>query len=153
MNQHLRPRIQMKIPNITNRQNIHKKLSSIKYRSCRLEWKIWAIRLWTRLEIFLHYTKFIAHPSVAEMIASHYDYGKIRFNEFMKGLDTEECSFYQPIKNNKTDFFQQNAGDSRGKTLKEDCHLFSIRFSYPASLENVTWWNFFSMRISLFLLH
>ena len=56
------------------------------------------------------------------MIASHYDYGKTRFNEFMKGLDTEACSFYQPIKKNKTDFFKQtpdpNAGDSKEKNLK-----------------------------------
>jgi hypothetical protein len=41
-------------------------------------------------------TKIIAHPSVAEMVASHYDNGKTRFNEFLKGLDTDECSFYQP---------------------------------------------------------
>jgi hypothetical protein len=43
-------------------------------------------------------TKMIAHPSVAEMVASHYDNGKTRFNEFLKGLDTDECSFYQPSK-------------------------------------------------------
>jgi hypothetical protein len=41
-------------------------------------------------------TKIIAHPSVAEMVASHYDNGKTQFNEFLKGLDTNECSFYQP---------------------------------------------------------
>ena len=41
-------------------------------------------------------TKIIAHPSVAEMVASHYDNGKTRFNEFLKGLDTDESSFYQP---------------------------------------------------------
>jgi hypothetical protein len=41
-------------------------------------------------------TKIIANPSVAEMVASHYDNGKTRFNEFLKGLDTNECSFYQP---------------------------------------------------------
>jgi hypothetical protein len=43
-------------------------------------------------------TKMIAHPSVAEMVTSHYDNGKTRFNEFLKGLDTDECSFYQPSK-------------------------------------------------------
>ena len=32
----------------------------------------------------------IAHPSVAEMVASQYDNGKTRFNEFLKGLDTDE---------------------------------------------------------------
>jgi len=66
------------------------------------------------------------------MVASHYDNGKTRFNEFLKGLDTEECSFYQAIKKNKTDFFQQkpepNAGDSKQKTLKYDCRLFSTLF-------------------------
>ena len=41
-------------------------------------------------------TNIIAHPSVAEMVASHYDNGKTRFNEFLKGKDTDECSFYQP---------------------------------------------------------
>jgi hypothetical protein len=30
------------------------------------------------------------------MVASHYDNGKTRFNEFLKGLDTDESSFYQP---------------------------------------------------------
>jgi hypothetical protein len=34
--------------------------------------------------------KMIAHPSVAEMVASHYDNGKTGFNEFLKGLDTDE---------------------------------------------------------------
>ena len=29
-------------------------------------------------------TKIIAHPSVAEMVASHYDNGKTRLNEFLK---------------------------------------------------------------------
>ena len=46
------------------------------------------------------------------------------FNEFMKGLYTEECSFYQPIKENKTDFFRQKpeptAGDSKDKNLKDE---------------------------------
>jgi hypothetical protein len=32
----------------------------------------------------------IAHPSVAEMVASQYDNGKTRFNKFLKGLDTDE---------------------------------------------------------------
>jgi len=83
-------------------------------------------------DLFTLDTKSIANHSVAEMIASHYDNGKTKFNEFMKGLDTEECSFHQPIKKNKTDFFQQkpdpNAGDSKEKPLKEDCRLFSTIF-------------------------
>ena len=34
--------------------------------------------------------KIIAHPGVAEMVASQYDNGKTRFNKFLKGLDTDE---------------------------------------------------------------
>ena len=41
-------------------------------------------------DLFTLNTKIIAHPSVAEMVASHYDNGKTRFNEFLKGLDTDE---------------------------------------------------------------
>ena len=76
-------------------------------------------------DLFTLDTKIIAHPSVAEMVASHYDNGKTWFNKFLKGLDTDECSLYQPIKKNKTHLFQQkpepNAGDSKQKTLKDDC--------------------------------
>ena len=83
-------------------------------------------------DLFTLDAKSIAHSSVAEMVASHCDNGKTRFNEFLKGLDTEDCSFYQAIKKNKTDFFQQkpepNAGDSKQKTLKYDCRLFSTLF-------------------------
>ena len=77
-------------------------------------------------------TKMIGRPSVAEMVVSRYENGKTRFNEFSKGLDTDECSFYQPIKKNKACFFQQNpepnAGDSKQNTLKDDCRLFSTIF-------------------------
>lgn len=41
-------------------------------------------------DLFTLDTKIIAHPSVAEMVASQYDDGKTRFNEFLKGLDTDE---------------------------------------------------------------
>ena len=41
-------------------------------------------------DLFTLDTKNIAHPSVAEMVASQYDDGKTRFNEFLKGLDTDE---------------------------------------------------------------
>jgi hypothetical protein len=75
-------------------------------------------------------TKMIAHPSLAEMVASLYDNGKTRFSEFFKRLDTDECSFYQPIKKNKTDFVQPkpepNAGDSKQTT----CRLFSTIFIF-----------------------
>ena len=76
-------------------------------------------------DLFTLDAKSIAHPSVAEMVASHFDNGKTRFNEFLKGLDTEECSFYQPIKKNKTDFFQQKP---EPKAWKYDCRLFSTLF-------------------------
>ena len=75
-------------------------------------------------------TKMIAYPSVAKMVASLYDNGKTRFSEFFKRLDTDECSFYQPIKKNKTDFVQPkpepNAGDSKQTT----CRLFSTIFIF-----------------------
>jgi hypothetical protein len=35
-------------------------------------------------------TKIIAHPGVTEIVASQYDNGKTKFNEFLKGLDTDE---------------------------------------------------------------
>jgi len=38
-------------------------------------------------DLFTLDTKMIAHPSVAEMVASQYDNGKTRFSEFLKGLD------------------------------------------------------------------
>jgi hypothetical protein len=41
-------------------------------------------------DLFTLDAKIIAHPSVAEMVASQYDDGKTRFNEFLKGLDTDE---------------------------------------------------------------
>jgi hypothetical protein len=41
-------------------------------------------------ELFTLDTKIIAHPSVAQMVASQYDDGETRFNEFLKGLDTDE---------------------------------------------------------------
>jgi hypothetical protein len=41
-------------------------------------------------DLFTLDTKCIAHPSVAEMVASQYDNGKTRFNEFLEGLDTDE---------------------------------------------------------------
>ena len=40
-------------------------------------------------DLFTLDTKMIAHPTVAEMVASSYDNGKTRFNEFLKGLDTD----------------------------------------------------------------
>jgi hypothetical protein len=57
---------------------------------------------------------------------------------------------------NKTDFFQQkpepNVGDSKQKTLKDDCRLFSTNFTSCQSRE-YDLMDFFSMSISLFPLH
>jgi hypothetical protein len=41
-------------------------------------------------DLFTLDTKIIAHPSVAERVASQYDNGKTGFNEFLKGLDKDE---------------------------------------------------------------
>ena len=42
------------------------------------------------------------------MIISHHQNGKIRFQEFMKGLESGDMSsFYKPVKQNKLDFFNQ----------------------------------------------
>ncbi|KAL7370274.1 hypothetical protein ABVT39_024501 [Epinephelus coioides] len=50
----------------------------------------------------------------------------------MKGLGgEEESTFYEPIKKNRLDFFQQvpaSADSSKQKVLKEDCQLFSKLF-------------------------
>jgi len=50
-----------------------------------------------------------------------------------EGLKKEEQTlFYQPIKKNKIAFFKQeeisSTANSKEKTLKEDCHLFSQLF-------------------------
>lgn len=49
----------------------------------------------------------------------------------MKALETEaQCTFYQPIKKNKVDFFKRETHSSTytQKTLKDDFHLFSQFF-------------------------
>ncbi len=77
-------------------------------------------------------TKDIAHHTAAELISTHYEKGKVRFQEFLKGLEDEETStFYEPIKKNRVDFFRQEApaaDSSKQKGLKEDCQLFSKLF-------------------------
>ena len=77
-------------------------------------------------------TKDIAHHTAAELIGTHYEKGRVRFQEFMKGLEEEEEStFYQPIKKNRVDFFRQepaSVDSSKQKVLKEDCQLFSKLF-------------------------
>ncbi|KAJ8415665.1 hypothetical protein AAFF_G00402220 [Aldrovandia affinis] len=55
-------------------------------------------------------TKDIAHHTAAELIGTHLEKCKVRFQEFMKGLEgEEESTFYEPIKKNRVDFFRQSA--------------------------------------------
>ena len=73
-------------------------------------------------------TKDIADRSAADMVGTHHERGKTRLEDFMKGLESEdECTFYAPIKKNKTNFFRQEPVPSnpKQKVLKEDCQLFS----------------------------
>ncbi|KAJ8333969.1 hypothetical protein SKAU_G00412880 [Synaphobranchus kaupii] len=77
-------------------------------------------------------TKDIAHASAAELIATHYEKGRARFQEFLKGMEGENVSkFYEPIKKNQIDFFRQepvSADSSKEKIMKKDCQLFSKLF-------------------------
>ena len=75
-------------------------------------------------------TKDIAHPNGAERIHTHFERGTIRFEELIHGLEkVENLTFYEPIKNNKIDFFRQvTAVDGKHKVLEEDCYLFSKLF-------------------------
>ncbi|KAJ8367592.1 hypothetical protein AAFF_G00314420 [Aldrovandia affinis] len=77
-------------------------------------------------------TKDIAHHTAAELIGTHLEKCKVRFQEFMKGLEgEEESTFYEPIKKNRVDFFRQvpaSVDSSKQKVLKEDCQLFSKLF-------------------------
>ena len=70
-------------------------------------------------DLFTLDTTCIAHPSVAEMISSHYDNEKTRFNEFMKGLD--RGVFILSTNQEEQDIFlspkaRPNAGDSKEKS-------------------------------------
>ncbi|KAJ8046459.1 hypothetical protein HOLleu_05133 [Holothuria leucospilota] len=76
-------------------------------------------------------TKDIAHPSAAKLISTHYEKGKARFEEFMKGLEEKVSIFYEPIKKNRIDFFCQepvSSEISKEKAIKKDCQLFSKLF-------------------------
>jgi cyclopropane fatty-acyl-phospholipid synthase-like methyltransferase len=63
------------------------------------------------------------------MVASHYDNGKTRFNEFLKGLDTNECSFYQPSQisfsksQNQTQVIQAKNIKGRLSSVFYDFHI------------------------------
>ena len=77
-------------------------------------------------------TNDIAHQTAAELVSTHLEKGKVYFQEFMKGLESEEQStFYEPIKKNRVDFFRQvpvSAKSSKQNVLNTDCHLFSKLF-------------------------
>eukprot|EP00058_Branchiostoma_floridae_P021206 XP_002606696.1 hypothetical protein BRAFLDRAFT_72537 [Branchiostoma floridae] len=77
-------------------------------------------------------TKDIAHPSVVELLSTHYERGRTSFQQFMEGLQNREVTtFYDPIKKNMVDFFRQEPAStdaSKRKVLKEDCQLFSKLF-------------------------
>jgi len=78
-------------------------------------------------DLFTLDTKHIAHPSVAEMVASHCDNGKTPFNEFLKGLDTDECSFYQPSKGqNQTRVIQSKNIKGRLSSVLYDFHILLV---------------------------
>ena len=47
-------------------------------------------------------TKNVAHPSAAELVLSHHERGRIRYQEFLAGMEKEEPSLYDPIKKGKT---------------------------------------------------
>ena len=51
--------------------------------------------------------KDIAHQTAAELIGTHLDNGKVH-SQFVKGLEgREESTYYEPIKKNRVEFFQQ----------------------------------------------
>ena len=77
-------------------------------------------------------TKDIAHHTAAELIGTRLEKGKVRFLQFMKGLEGDtKSTFYEPIKKNRVDFFRQvpaSFDSSKQKVLMEDCELFSELF-------------------------
>lgn len=76
-------------------------------------------------------TKDIAHPDNAALVATHYEKGASQCHAFMKALESDvQCTFYQPIKKNKIDFFRSEAHSSRStkSTLKDNVNLFSQLF-------------------------
>ena len=75
-------------------------------------------------------TKNITDPILAQLVATHHQREFQQFEVFIGGVHNEECSFYNPIKNNKVGFFkqEQRVSSSKVKALKRDCHLFSRLF-------------------------
>ena len=92
-------------------------------------------------------TKDIAHPNATERIHTHFVRGRIRFDEFIHCLGSEEnLTFYEPIKKIKIDFFRQVPApvDGKQKVLKDS----SQGSSYQAGAEYPTYRSFFSITIS-----
>ncbi|KAJ8364285.1 hypothetical protein SKAU_G00131160 [Synaphobranchus kaupii] len=86
-------------------------------------------------------TKDIAHPSAAEMVGTHYERGRIKFQEFMKDLESKEkCTFYEPIKRNKMDLFRQELDFGDPKQKSRECDLQEFfrheNQSFPAALSD-----------------
>lgn len=76
-------------------------------------------------------TKNIADAALAELVSTHHERGKEKFQTFMEAMQNEgECTFYHPIKKTKASFFkhEQAASSSKEKVLKDDCQLFSRLF-------------------------
>ena len=77
-------------------------------------------------------TKDVAHPAAVELISTHLEKGRKRFQEHLKGLEMgEESTLYDPIKKNQVDFFRQIPASilsSKQKVLKQDRELFSRLF-------------------------
>ena len=75
-------------------------------------------------------SKNVAHTSLAQLVATHHQRGLQQFDEFLGGLHNEDCSFYNPITNNKVAFFKQaqRVSSSKENALKRDCRLFSPLF-------------------------
>jgi hypothetical protein len=58
-----------------------------------------------------------------------------RFNEFLKGLDTDESSFYQPSQISFSKSQNQTRVIQSKQILKDDCRLFSTIFTSCQSRE------------------
>ena len=66
-------------------------------------------------------TKIIATPGAGEMVMSHYQTGEIHCKAFIGSLDKgDEGSFYDPIKKNKLDFFQNKPEQAARKQKSYD---------------------------------
>jgi hypothetical protein len=67
-------------------------------------------------DLFSLDTKDIAHPKAADVIETHLEKGRNSFKNFIDGLAIEDgSSFYNTLKKNNTDFFQQKAESQRNR--------------------------------------